>query len=101
MKPVALVERALRNSSKSRDIVLDPFGGSGTTLIACEKVGRQARLVELDPKYCDVIVQRWQAFSGGVATLEGDDLSFATISGQRERRDEAGQPLGDGGSGRS
>jgi DNA modification methylase len=55
MKPVALVERALRNSSKSRDIVLDPFGGSGSTLIACEKTGRQARLVELDPRYCDVM----------------------------------------------
>ena len=51
MKPVALVERAIRNSSKSRDIVLDPFGGSGSTLIACEKTGRQARLIELDPKY--------------------------------------------------
>ena len=65
MKPVALVERAIRNSSKSRDIVLDPFGGSGTTLIACEKIGRQARLIELDPRYCDVIVRRWQEFSGG------------------------------------
>jgi DNA modification methylase len=72
MKPVALVERAIRNSSKTRDIVLDPFGGSGSTLITCEKTGRQARLVELDPKYCDVIVQRWQAFAGGVAVLEGD-----------------------------
>ena len=56
MKPVALVERAIRNSSKSRDIVLDLFGGSGSTLIAAEKTGRQARLVELDPKYVDVIV---------------------------------------------
>ena len=65
MKPVALVERAIRNSSKTRDIVLDPFGGSGSTLIACEKAGRQARLVELDPKYCDVIVQRWQDWAGG------------------------------------
>ena len=61
MKPVALVERAIRNSSKSRDTVLDPFGGSGSTLIACEKAGRQARLVELDPKYCDVIIVRWQS----------------------------------------
>ena len=51
MKPVALVERAIRNSSKSRDIVLDPFGGSGTTLIAAERTGRRARLIELDPKY--------------------------------------------------
>ena len=69
MKPVALVERAVRNSSKSRDIVLDPFGGSGSTLIACEKTGRQARLMELDPKYCDVIVLRWQEFGGGTAVL--------------------------------
>jgi len=69
MKPVELVERAIHNSSKSRDIVLDCFGGSGTTLIACEKTGRQARLIELDPKYCDVIVQRWEAFTGKKAEL--------------------------------
>ena len=68
MKPVALVERAIRNSSKSRDIVLDPFGGSGTTMIAAERSGRRARLVELDPKYVDVIVQRWQDLTGGSAT---------------------------------
>jgi DNA modification methylase len=60
MKPVELVERAIRNSSKSRDTILDPFGGSGTTLIACEKTGRQARLIELEPRYCDVAVTRWQ-----------------------------------------
>lgn len=69
MKPVELVERAVRNSSKSRDIVLDCFGGSGSTLIACEKAGRQARLIELDPKYCDVIVQRWEEFTGKKAEL--------------------------------
>ena len=65
MKPVALVERAIRNSSKSRDIVLDPFGGSGTTMIAAERAGRRARLIELDPKYVDVIIQRWQQSTGG------------------------------------
>jgi DNA modification methylase len=70
MKPVALVERAIRNSSKSRDIVLDPFGGSGTTLIAAERAGRRARLVELDPKYVDVIVQRWETLTGGKAVRE-------------------------------
>jgi DNA modification methylase len=84
MKPVALVERAIRNSSKSRDIVLDPFGGSGSTLIACEKTGRQARLIELDPKYCDVIVQRWQAFSGGLAVLDGDGRRFEEGGVRRE-----------------
>jgi DNA modification methylase len=77
MKPVALVERAVRNSSKSRDIVLDPFGGSGTTLIACEKAGRHARLVELDPKYCDVIVRRWQDWTGKTAVLEGAGTTFS------------------------
>jgi DNA modification methylase len=70
MKPVELVERAVRNSSKSRDIVLDCFGGSGTTLIACEKLERQARLIELDPKYCDVIVKRWEEFTGKEAKLD-------------------------------
>jgi DNA modification methylase len=80
MKPVALVERAIRNSSKSRDIVLDPFGGSGTTLIAADRAGRRARLVELDPSYVDVIVQRWQEATGGQATLKGQDRSFAARS---------------------
>lgn len=68
MKPVELVERAVRNSSKTRDLVLDPFGGSGTTLIACEKSGRRARIIELDPKYVDVIVRRWQEWTGKDAT---------------------------------
>jgi DNA modification methylase len=83
MKPVALVERAIRNSSKTRDIVLDPFGGSGSTLIACEKAGRQARLIELDPKYCDVIVRRWQEFSGGAAILDGDGRNYEEIASAR------------------
>jgi len=51
----------------SRDTILDPFGGSGTTIIACEKTGRQARVIELDPVYCDVIVRRWEAFTNGSA----------------------------------
>ncbi len=85
MKPVALVERAIRNSSKTRDIVLDPFGGSGTTLIACEKTNRQARLVEMDPKYVDTIVRRWQAFTGAQATLDGDGRTFDEIAGESSR----------------
>jgi DNA modification methylase len=83
MKPVALVERAIRNSSKTRDIVLDPFGGSGSTLIACEKTGRQGRLLELDPKYVDTIILRWQEFSGGTATLEDDGRSYGEIAAGR------------------
>ncbi|MBV6413524.1 MAG: DNA methylase N-4 [Xanthomonadales bacterium PRO6] len=73
MKPVELVERALRNSSRPGDIVLDPFGGSGTTLIAAEKSGRVARLMELDPKYADVIVRRWEDFTGKEAIREAAD----------------------------
>ena len=83
MKPVELVERAVRNSSKGRDTVLDPFGGSGTTLIACEKTGRQARLIELEPKYCDVIVRRFQEHSGKVAMLESDGRAFADVATER------------------
>lgn len=84
MKPVELVERAIRNSSKGRDIVLDPFGGSGTTLIACQRAGRQARVIELDPKYCDVIIRRYQEFSGKEATLNGDGRSFDEVAGERK-----------------
>jgi len=68
MKPVELVARAIRNSSAPGEIVLDVFGGSGTTLIACEHENRRARLVELSPAYCDVIVQRWEQFTGKKAT---------------------------------
>ncbi|MTI13021.1 site-specific DNA-methyltransferase [Sansalvadorimonas verongulae] len=83
MKPVELVERAVRNSSKSQDIVLDLFGGSGSTLIACEKTGRQARLTELDPKYVDVIVRRWEEYTGKEAYLEETQLTFAQMSKER------------------
>jgi DNA modification methylase len=76
MKPVALVERAIRNSSKTRDIVLDPFGGSGTTMIAAERANRRARLTELDARYADVIVQRWQEATGGRATLAATGQTF-------------------------
>jgi DNA modification methylase len=80
MKPVALVERAIRNSSKSRDIVLDLFGGSGTTMIAAERAGRRARLVELDPRYVDVIVRRWQETTGGSAVHAATGQSFAEVT---------------------
>jgi DNA modification methylase len=69
-KPVQLLERAIANSSRPGDIVLDVFGGSGSTLIACERTKRRARLVELDPKYCDAIVRRWEEFTGRQAVHE-------------------------------
>jgi DNA modification methylase len=80
MKPVELVERAIRNSSRPGDIVLDPFGGSGTTLIAAEKTGRIGWLIELDPKYVDVIVRRWQDWSGQEAYRESDAVKFNDLT---------------------
>jgi DNA modification methylase len=69
MKPVELIEKALEDASKPNNVVLDLFGGSGSTMIACEKTGRKSRLMELDPKYCDVIVKRWEDFTGKQAVL--------------------------------
>lgn len=80
MKPVELFEYQMLNNTKGSDKVLDSFAGSGTTAIACEKNGRQARLMELDPKYCDVIIKRWQEYTGKEAILEGSDLSFDKVS---------------------
>lgn len=75
MKPLDLVERAIENSSRRDDLVLDPFLGSGTTLIACERTSRRCRGIELDPYYCDVIVARWEAFSGMQATYHAVELA--------------------------
>ena len=80
MKPVALVERAIRNSSKQRDTVLDLFGGSGTTMIAAERTGRSAVLLEIDPCYVDVIVRRWQEAVGHDAILDDDGQTFNDIA---------------------
>ena len=79
MKPVALVERMVTWSSKYHETVLDVFGGSGSTLIACEKAERHARLMELDPKYCDVIVRRWQDFTGKQAIHEATGKTYAEL----------------------
>ncbi len=84
-KPVELVERAVGNSSKAGDIVVDCFGGSGSTLIACEKTGRHARLMELDPKYVDVIVRRWQEFTGKQATHAATGATFAEVEADSTR----------------
>ena len=69
MKPVDLFQYQIDNSTKPNQLVLDSFGGSGTTIIACERIRRHARLMELDPVYCDVIVQRWSEFTGKDAVL--------------------------------
>jgi DNA modification methylase len=84
MKPVELVEIPIQNSSKGHDVVLDLFGGSGTTLIAAEKNGRTAMLMELDPRYCDVIVKRWQDFTGKIAVHAETGQPFAEVKNGNE-----------------
>jgi DNA modification methylase len=83
MKPVELIERALLNSSKAGDLVVDLFGGSGSTLIGCERRGRKARLMELDPRYADVICRRYQEYAGKNAVLEDDGRTFDQIAQER------------------
>jgi len=78
-KPVALSERALGNHKKAQNI-LDLFGGSGSTLIGCEKMGRKAFVMELDPKYCDVIVKRWQDYTGNQALLQENSITFNELA---------------------
>ena len=80
MKPVELIERALVNSSKAGDLVVDLFGGAGSTMIGCERKGRKARLMEIDPKYVDCTVRRWQEYTGEAAVLDGEERSFEEVS---------------------
>jgi DNA modification methylase len=79
VKPTALVSDAIKDASKRGDLVLDPFGGSGTTLIAAQKTGRRARLIEIDQVYCDVIIQRWQTFTGKEAVRVNDGRAFGEV----------------------
>jgi DNA modification methylase len=79
-KPVELIQIALNNSSKKGDIIIDVFGGSGSTVIASESLGRRAMVVDLDPKYCDVIIQRWQNYTGKNAVLESTDEIYNSLS---------------------
>lgn len=83
MKPVALVQQLLRNSALEGQAVLDPFGGSGTTLIAAEKEGLNARLLELEPRYVDVIVRRWEAFTGKRAAHAATGQPFGEAARER------------------
>src|SRR6201993_3656914 len=83
VKPVALVAEAIKDCSKRGEVVLDPFGGSGTTLIAAEKTGRLARLIEFDPTYCDTIVRRFEHITGKHATCPTSGASFEEIAQER------------------
>ena len=90
-KPVELAEEAIDKTTRAGARILDLFGGSGSTLIACEKIGRIAYLMELDPKYCDVIIKRWQDYTGKEAVLEssGDKFNDMFINGRSGDRADA------------
>ena len=83
VKPVAMIADAIRDVTRRAEIVLDPFAGSGTAIIAAEKTGRHARAMEYDPGYCDVIVRRWQKYTGKTATLDRTDRTFEDIESER------------------
>ena len=87
-KPVALVERALVNSSQPGDLVVDLFAGSGSTLIGCERRGRKSRLMEIDPRYVDVIIHRWQQYTGKTAVLDGAGGTFDEIGRERGKQSQ-------------
>jgi DNA modification methylase len=93
VKPVNLVAEAIRDVSRRNGIVLDPFGGSGTTIMAAHKTTRRARLIELDPAYVDVAIRRWETLTGGTAVIESTGRSFAQTAA--ERRDMKGEGCAD------
>ncbi len=88
MKPVALIADAIKDVSKRNQIVLDPFAVSGSTLIAAEACGRRARVLELDPVYCDVIVARYQRFAGKPAVLATTGAAFEAVAAERLAQNE-------------
>lgn len=88
VKPVTLVADAIRDCSKRNDIILDVFGGSGTTLLAAERTGHKARLIEIDPAYCDVTIRRWQRMTGKNAVLVNGGDCFDTVEKQRNATGE-------------
>jgi DNA modification methylase len=83
VKPVDLVADALKDRSRRNGVVLDPFAGSGTIFIAAEQTGRRARGMEIDPRFVDVAIKRWQCFTGKSALLAGTDQTFKDIEEQR------------------
>jgi DNA modification methylase len=79
---------AIKDTSKRGEVVLDPFGGSGSTLIAAEKAGRHARLIELEPEYCEVTIRRWQELTGREARLEATGEPFSGVLARRQEEME-------------
>jgi DNA modification methylase len=89
VKPTAMIADAILDVTRRGDIVLDPFLGSGATVMACERTGRRCHGLELDPLYCDVIVRRWQAYTGAQAHLGSSGASFDEIASLRAKATEA------------
>jgi DNA modification methylase len=89
VKPVALIADVIKDASRRSNLVLDPFAGSGSTIIAAEKTGRQARALEIDPHYVDLIIQRWQSYTGTPALLDTTTTSFEDIAEQRQAEAKA------------
>jgi DNA modification methylase len=85
MKPVELIERIILHSSQRGDLVLDPFAGAGSSLIACQKTKRRARLIELDPQFVDVTILRWQSYTRREAVLASNGRSFCDVALERQR----------------
>jgi len=83
-KPVAMMERVMKSSLPAGGLCIEPFGGSGSTLMGAERTGRRCYTMELQPQYVDVIVKRWEQHTGKTATLEGDGRTFAEIKGERK-----------------
>ena len=91
VKPVAMVADAIKDCSQRGAIVLDSFAGSGTLCIACENTGRNARVVEIDPAYCDVVIRRWQARTGKCAIHGTSQIAFEELEARlelEEKQDE-------------
>ena len=82
-KPVECMRRPIVNNSAPGDLVYEPFAGSGTTIVTAESVKRRCLAIEIDPRYCDVAVQRWQTFTGGTARLDGDGRSYAELAASK------------------
>jgi len=98
LKPVALVADAIRDCSLRGGIILDGFAGSGTTIIAAEKTGRRARCLEIDPRYVDTAVRRWEAYTGAHAIEAASGCTFAEVARARQQPSDQAQQSGDGGS---
>ena len=99
VKPVALIEEALKDCSLRGEIILDLFGGSGSTLLAAERCGRSARLMEIDPLYCDTIIRRWQAYTGKQASLLSDGQTFDAVAHDRAAKSSVEDPPSPGAQG--